>query len=1824
MSNNEEAKVPESPTKIDESNPNPEPTEIKPEVPKILESNIPQENEPIIEQKEEEKQKRRKKKGAEESKEQPIKKKRDAPLKITDPMLKSRLEYSQKISPLRFMTKTQKKNEMKMTEEEKEKNRKILYNMNLKLNFVKNPRYRNNIPPPRYIDTNYQPINSPDNAFSIEPQEVIFKDYQSGSIYQIDLKILNRTQLLTSFKYIPPVTEYFTIKNVIYPKKDSSLIAPGMFAKMQILFYAKTMDNFEDEIIILTEKIAFKVPLRAIRDKPAIILKNPLDCGKCLVGDKIERHFLCKNNGGDAHFKFYLEGEEKKEEKNYSGLSQEEIIGALQNNSVSNELLVIPPFTIFPQEFYLYKGMSQNISVTFCPVDEGVVEKKLFLACDTTKLQYILRGEQVKVDIIIKTLDGLDMNKNNLLENNAEEKLDLNDINDDNSKEYIDEDNENQSENEIIKYKKIDLSNKIFEKPEKLENLIFEDTYPFASKERILVLQNVSSLPIRYHWSIYDFYHQNEFKMIGDETFFTIEPEEGVFKANEEIKFKITFKPVNSIIYEQKLELFIEEIPFQAIKRFNLEENKTMKISVSKVEPYLPGFNSSLPSYPLYSFNLRGRGKLPFLSVDKNIIDLGDVYLGQTAEDEFNVSCEQSGFVEFKIIKIFQQILSEKEGEDNVDNFYKNPCLEESIIFKDKIMMNNNIGEKEPLQGLFTENESKTNLEHKEVEYIEIFTNKNNFKDKKEEQTEIKDNAIENKTTKNENNKNKTNDSIKKPKTKTANSTINNANKTKTKNDLTNKAEIPDEFDGQKVIQNDNLIIKIGQKLPFKIKFKPENLGHFKSSIVFQLVDGISFDIDILANIIGPEIAINTPLIDFGLFSTGTIQQKEIEIENLSPIKAQYLIKESRYENINFDNFQTNGYIDEFEGVLDEKKDIIKRDKIKSIIEYDNSNMKNLDIMKLDSYVMKFSSVYGELEPYEKKNILVSFIAPYPTRIEDENNTIEILVKNTDKKAYINFNAQCEEAEAYIMDTFIIPKEIFLTMPIQHNNNTITIINPSNLPVHFKWDNVFELDKLSAEFEPNTGEIPPHSKVDIKFKIIYFFLSTVDDMFVCHIDEMDIPLGVVVQGTVIGLDIGYELLPESYEEIQKLNSTQLKESKNNYENAKEHNLAKTGLRQNIKNKEIRNVELEKATAEKLKLKEINLKNLRVNTPFELYIKLKNLSGIPTKFILGVKNYPPGKEKVVKIDKDQTTTNITRLSKLSKKTQRNKNFKIDHLLLTAAHEEINFTSPKGQEFTKQKQIEKDSIFYLSSQKGIAIVIEPKKGDLAPHSECIIKLSFFNECVGDFHDVLSSNIKGLDKIDFPINLRIKGNPLQLSPFQPGINYLMNPPLLKMGYLLRNTGKITKNLKFVNIGQNTIGLDWKIYDYEDFLKPKDRPAFELKVAKNELENKFKINFKPLAPKEFPPEKQYFTIEPESAIVGPKSTTDFTVTFKTDTDGMKEALFIAYPKIGDESQKNVKFDDLALKVIAGGLAPHLTVDKATNLEGEYDYKFYVHSYGKHPKPYRPIILINKEKINMIVKLDIEGPFKIIKTDPIEASLGNGIYNIIPNSNLKVDIKYLIPNVNDEKEWPMTLTNIRRGKLNVTFENGEKEYYNLIAYLLRPRILISLTGNQSVESLDYIDFGYVNCSSTKVQPIYLMNDTEVDTNWTINYVKFIPKKNYGAGTVTKEEKEDLDMCDDSSVFNFEISSGVIYGPTEILFDLPVGPVLPRVETIKSQKYKPLLIKVAFHPKKNIFYKCRYKITTSTGNSVDFILKGFGSYLEEHIVEDNKYTEYKRCDFKFN
>ena len=99
-----------------------------------------------------------------------LSKKKSQPLKLTNKNLLARMAYAETISPLRGLTKAQKKKEQKMTEEEKEANRKILYNMNLKLNFVKNPRFRENIAPPLYSTNKFSPIDSKENPFSVDPK----------------------------------------------------------------------------------------------------------------------------------------------------------------------------------------------------------------------------------------------------------------------------------------------------------------------------------------------------------------------------------------------------------------------------------------------------------------------------------------------------------------------------------------------------------------------------------------------------------------------------------------------------------------------------------------------------------------------------------------------------------------------------------------------------------------------------------------------------------------------------------------------------------------------------------------------------------------------------------------------------------------------------------------------------------------------------------------------------------------------------------------------------------------------------------------------------------------------------------------------------------------------------------------------------------------------------------------------------------------------------------------------------------------------------------------------------------------------------------------------------------------------------------------------------------------------------------------------------------------------------------------------------------------------------------------------------------------------
>jgi len=214
---------------------------------------------------------------------------------------------------------------------------------------------------------------------------------------------------------------------------------------------------------------------------------------------------------------------------------------------------------------------------------------------------------------------------------------------------------------------------------------------------------------------------------------------------------------------------------------------------------------------------------------------------------------------------------------------------------------------------------------------------------------------------------------------------------------------------------------------------------------------------------------------------------------------------------------------------------------------------------------------------------------------------------------------------------------------------------------------------------------------------------------------------------------------------------------------------------------------------------------------------------------------------------------------NKKTKKSDKGMPSHNLLNDEHEKYNFSSAKGKEFTKQRQIENDSILYLSNKKGVALVIAPNYGQLEPHTEQQITISVFNECVGDFEDELICDVKGLPTKKFPVYIKIRGNPLQLSPFQPGIDYAVEPCLLKMGNVLLKSNVLEKSFKLLNTSSNPLTVEWKIYDYKDIMTPKDRNIFKIKIEekKTSTVSQYKLLYAPIEPKEFV-EKSY-TIDPQ-----------------------------------------------------------------------------------------------------------------------------------------------------------------------------------------------------------------------------------------------------------------------------------------------------------------------------------------------------------------------------
>ena len=483
----------------------------------------------------------------------------------------------------------------------------------------------------------------------------------------------------------------------------------------------------------------------------------------------------------------------------------------------------------------------------------------------------------------------------------------------------------------------------------------------------------------------------------------------------------------------------------------------------------------------------------------------------------------------------------------------------------------------------------------------------------------------------------------------------------------------------------------------------------------------------------------------------------------------------------------------------------------------------------------------------------------------------------------------------------------------QHSE-AVVLRNYGNIPAKFQWNEVVIPEKLRVQFDPARGTIASHSEFVVNIKFTAYVGGELEELFTCDITDFDFPLGFILTANVYGLRVTHTL-PDYVIEAQKA-ALAMNETMN-----KSKIMTTTKL---ILEKE----DNEEENEEKKKMRALKFPSCSINKPSSQSFILKNLSGIQTTFNFRSVEFEPedlvlppniqGKsslEDLPKQDMDETISYSKPGSKSSKRETKirfaltnktKKGLKVKQLkrpMLTDTHEYMNkFSSKTGETLTATKRLEKEQAFYLSNNKGLAVVFTPAFGELKPHSEIPVNVTVYNNACGSFQDTLVSEIKGLPPFRFPVHVSVNGSPLVIPENQVGLNYFTSPPTLAFPTVVDNSPQLTKTFKIRNTGIADVLIDWKIFDERDQKKRKqDEDLFNISVDKNtgfdSEDNPYKLKFDLVEP-----EQSYespFVIKPQQIIIPARETQFFNVFFNSN-EGVEtfKSVVLAHPQLAEHMQ--------------------------------------------------------------------------------------------------------------------------------------------------------------------------------------------------------------------------------------------------------------------------------------------------------------------------------------
>ena len=221
--------------------------------------------------------------------------------------------------------------------------------------------------------------------FQPEPSQILFEDYEPLQILTKVLKLRNRDEVPRRVSIIHPENRLFQVLPYITSTSSKSnhdegesantKVAPGMEVSYLIKFTPEAKVDISYDLVVITEREKFTVPIRGIGCKVNIEYTDYIDFGEVPVKYKIEKPFIIRNVG--------------------------EKITNWMLKCMSNSV------TISKKEGILDIGKNEQIICTFCPEKEKNYKEKMILTYDEADhiINIFGKSKNDAVDISPKILE---------------------------------------------------------------------------------------------------------------------------------------------------------------------------------------------------------------------------------------------------------------------------------------------------------------------------------------------------------------------------------------------------------------------------------------------------------------------------------------------------------------------------------------------------------------------------------------------------------------------------------------------------------------------------------------------------------------------------------------------------------------------------------------------------------------------------------------------------------------------------------------------------------------------------------------------------------------------------------------------------------------------------------------------------------------------------------------------------------------------------------------------------------------------------------------------------------------------------------------------------------------------------------------------------------------------------------------------------------------------------------------------------------------------------------------------------------------------------